>query len=84
MRFKRFDRDYALSGDNVFEVLTASCDVIERNLSYREMCGFMQRELEKAVDEELLDKSTAFDVIGDIPAYNELVDDIERLLKESL
>jgi hypothetical protein len=23
-------------------------------------------------------------VIGDIPAYNELVDDIERLLKESL
>ncbi|WP_227703034.1 hypothetical protein [Streptococcus mutans] len=31
----------------------------------------------KAVDEELLDKSTAFDVIGDIPAYNELVEDIE-------
>ncbi|EMB76034.1 hypothetical protein [Streptococcus mutans] len=84
MRFKRFGRDYALSGDNVFEVLTASCDVIERNLSYREMCGLMQRELEKAVDKELLDKSTAFDVIGDIPAYNELVDDIERLLKESL
>lgn len=41
------------------------------------MCGLMQRELEKAVDEELLDKSTAFDVIGDIPVYNELVEDIE-------
>ncbi|PNL99917.1 hypothetical protein A6J86_010505 [Streptococcus mutans] len=47
MRFKRFSRDYALSGDNVFQVLTASYDVIERNLSYREMCGLMQRELEK-------------------------------------
>ena len=84
MRFKRFGRDYALSGDNVFEVLTASCDVIELNLSYSEMCGVMKRELEKEVDKEVLDKSTAFDVIGDIPAYNELVDDIERLLKESL
>ncbi|ARS61676.1 hypothetical protein RO10_00060 [Streptococcus mutans] len=41
MGFKRFDRDYALSGDNVFEVLTASCDVIERNLSYREICGLI-------------------------------------------
>ena len=77
MAVKFYQRDSARSDEKRFFSMDRNYETL-RELTYAEMCYEMQKDLEEMVDAEFLEKGTAFDLIGDIPAYNEVVEEYIR------
>lgn len=77
MAVKLYQRDYARSDEKCFFSMDRNYETL-RELTYAEMYYEMQKDLEEMVDAEFLEKGTAFDLIGDIPAYNEVVEEYIR------
>ncbi|MEI4335716.1 hypothetical protein HO913_03295 [Streptococcus suis] len=77
MAVKFYQRDYARSDEKCFYSMDRNHETL-RELTYAEMCSEMQKDLEEMVDAEFLEKRTAFDLLGDIPAYNEVAEEYIR------
>ncbi|NQP26675.1 hypothetical protein HO927_02825 [Streptococcus suis] len=77
MAVKFYQRDYARSDGKCFYSMDRNYETL-RELTYAEMCSEMQKDLEEMVDAEFLEKGTAFDLLGDIPAYNEVAEEYIR------
>lgn len=51
-------------------------DLVLKNVSYGEMVNFQRKALEELVDEGFLEKSKAFDILGDRIVFNEIFDSL--------
>ena len=74
MTVKLYQIDYARSDEKRFYSMDRHYDKI-RDLTYAEMCVEMRKDLEEMIENDFLDKETAFDLVGDIVAYNECAED---------
>lgn len=73
MTVRLYQRDYARSDEKRFFSMNRHYEKLEE-LTYAELCLQMRKDLEEMIDEGFLSKEQAFDLEGDIPAYNELAE----------
>lgn len=82
MSVRFYERDYGRSDEKCFCSMDRNYDKI-RELTYGEMCVEMRKDLEEMIENDFVDKETAFDLVGDTIAYNEYAEDYIRVMSGS-
>lgn len=70
-----FNIDYSRSDDKRYEKFLND-DLIEKDLTYSQVCLEQHRILEKMVEDEIISGESAFSLVGDIPAFNEFIESL--------
>ncbi|MBF0777873.1 hypothetical protein [Streptococcus cuniculi] len=80
MSVRMYEKDYSRLDERRFFSMNESFEKLEE-LTYSEMRLEMHKDLEEMVENEFIEQSIAFELEGDIVAYNEYAEEFYHFMK---